>query len=111
VLRFQEEHQKRWGEYYRNSQPSIDDSSPGPPLSERDIWVQVNQDSKGCVYDFGSESSKMKSMHDFQFRLSHLISKTTSPTRWRRVLMKMCPIKWRGNIEKHFSRKWTIWPM
>ncbi|KAJ8421116.1 hypothetical protein Cgig2_026119 [Carnegiea gigantea] len=34
----------------------------GPALSERDMWVQANQDSKGRVYGFGSEVSKLKSI-------------------------------------------------
>ena len=40
---------------------SSNDSSQGPALSERDMWVQVNQDSKGRVYGFGFEGSKLKS--------------------------------------------------
>ena len=50
---------KRWQEY-RSTQSSTDDSSQNPPLSERDIWVQGNLNSKGRVYGFGAEGVVMK---------------------------------------------------
>ncbi|KAJ8423508.1 hypothetical protein Cgig2_023092 [Carnegiea gigantea] len=46
----------------RSSHLSSDDSSQGPVLSERDMWVQANQDSKGRVHGFGWEGSKLKSI-------------------------------------------------
>lgn len=49
-------------EEYRNSHLSSNDSLQGPALSERDMWVQANHDSKGRVYGFGSEGSKLKSI-------------------------------------------------
>ena len=55
----QEEHTKRWQEY-RSSNPSTDDSSQSLPLSERDIWVQGNLNSKGRVYGFGAEGVVMR---------------------------------------------------
>ena len=55
----QEEHTKRWQEY-RSSNSSTDDSSQSLPLSERDIWVQGNLNSKGRVYGFGAEGVVMR---------------------------------------------------
>ena len=56
----QEEHTKRWQEY-RSSNPSTDDSSQSPnPLSERDVWVEGNLNSKGRVYGFGAEGVLMR---------------------------------------------------
>jgi len=55
----QEEHRKRWQEY-KSSQPSTNDNSQCPPLSECDIWVQENLTGKGCVYGFGAERVVMK---------------------------------------------------
>ncbi|KAJ8431977.1 LOW QUALITY PROTEIN: hypothetical protein Cgig2_006474 [Carnegiea gigantea] len=52
-IKNQNEQTKRWQEY-RSSQPSTDDSSQSPPLSERDIWVQGNLTSMGHVYGFGA---------------------------------------------------------
>ena len=56
----QEEHTKRWQEY-RSSNTSTDDSSQSPnPLSERDVWVEANLNSKGRVYGFGAEGVLMR---------------------------------------------------
>ncbi|KAJ8426576.1 hypothetical protein Cgig2_001245 [Carnegiea gigantea] len=54
-----EEHTKRWQEY-RSFEPSTDDSSQSPPLSERDILVQGDLTSKGHVSSFGVEGVVMK---------------------------------------------------
>ncbi|KAJ8443706.1 hypothetical protein Cgig2_032329 [Carnegiea gigantea] len=63
-----EEHRKRWEEY-RNSHLSSDDSSQGLAVSERDMWLEANKDSKGHIYGFGSEvSTRSSSVKNYDAR-------------------------------------------
>ncbi|KAJ8452437.1 hypothetical protein Cgig2_000026 [Carnegiea gigantea] len=111
LFAYAQEHIKGWQEYI-TSQPSTNDSSQSPPLSESIIWVQGNLISKGCVYGFGVEGVVMKR----QSRLSvstrsssinnyNALSKAVEDTR-QEEFRKDIEEEVRAKLIVEFNNKW-----